>query len=274
MKRGKLNPRSFPSALRPKVLCPRGRQLDYPPPPVPVSWEENILFLLSSPALLFKLSHDRGEQIRALLIGSLCRAHWLVALASLLSAFSRLCSSRPLPLSLFFLKSPRDGGESRDFREPVRKGHKQNKPQSGMEGPGQGCSLSRRGPPNWDAPHSPRWAGVSGKKLKGGGDAAGALKARRGSSSPRGGVTAPPALKWGRKDGKSNSSSLCWVRARESVLEDTEWQGGWWGGRTINRCNNLGGGDQVGWRPLSLERRGELVLNEGKRKLLLLLLMQ
>lgn len=33
--------------------------------------------------------------------------------------------------------SPREGGESRDFREPVRKGHKQNKPRSRMEGPGR-----------------------------------------------------------------------------------------------------------------------------------------
>lgn len=32
---------------------------------------------------------------------------------------------------------PREGGESRDFREPVRKGHKQNKPRSRMEGPGR-----------------------------------------------------------------------------------------------------------------------------------------
>lgn len=38
-----------------------------------------------------------------------------------------------LPLPPF----PREGGESRDFREPVRKGHKQNKPQSRMEGPGR-----------------------------------------------------------------------------------------------------------------------------------------
>lgn len=56
-------------------------------------------------------------------------SHWPTQKRAAIGWFRLPLSSLP--------PSPREGGESRDFREPVRKGHKQNKPQSRMEGPGR-----------------------------------------------------------------------------------------------------------------------------------------